>query len=70
MPAMKELPPLDVASASLLREWFENGIPFNKMLGMRLETVEAGLCVIHLPWRDELVGDILRPAVHGGVLST
>ena len=54
----------------LLRRWFEEGIPFNRFLGMRLHTVRRGRCVLHLPWRDELVGDPSRPAVHGGVLST
>ncbi|MEM7154416.1 MAG: hotdog fold thioesterase [Myxococcota bacterium] len=67
---MSKLPPLDPDRTRRLREWFENGIPFNRYLGMRMDRVERGLCIIHVPWRDELVGDIFRPAVHGGVLST
>lgn len=55
---------------SLLRRWFEQGIPFNRFLGIRLHALERGRCVLRLPWRDELVGDASRPAVHGGVLST
>lgn len=54
----------------LLRKWFEQGIPFNRFLGLRLEHVERGRCVLRIPWRDELVGDASRPAVHGGVIST
>jgi uncharacterized protein (TIGR00369 family) len=54
----------------LLRQWFEQGIPFNRFLGIRLHVLERGRCVLWLPWRDELVGDATRPAVHGGVLST
>lgn len=54
----------------LLRQWFEDGIPFNRFLGIRLHAVARGRCVLHLPWRDELVGDASRPAVHGGVIST
>lgn len=55
---------------SQLQQWFEQGIPFNRFLGVRLHQLERGLCVLWLPWRDELVGDASRPAVHGGVLST
>ncbi len=55
---------------ALLRRWFEQGIPFNRFLGVRLHSIERGRCVLHLPWRDELVGDASRPAVHGGVIST
>lgn len=54
----------------LLTRWFEQGIPFNRFLGLRLHRLERGRCVLWLPWRDELVGDPSRPAVHGGVLST
>lgn len=53
----------------LLRRWFENDIPFNRFLGMRLHAVHRGHCVLRLPWRDELVGDVTRSAVHGGVIS-
>jgi uncharacterized protein (TIGR00369 family) len=67
VPEPVSLPPERV---DLLRQWFEHGIPFNRFLGIRLHTLERGRCVLWLPWRDELVGDALRPAVHGGVLST
>jgi len=60
------LPP---ARLENIRRWFEVGIPFNRFLGMRLETLERGRCVLVLPWRDEFVGDSSRPAVHGGVIS-
>jgi uncharacterized protein (TIGR00369 family) len=53
-----------------LRHWFEQGIPFNRFLGMRLHALERGRCVLWIPWRDELIGDASRPAVHGGVIST
>lgn len=67
MPGFDSLPPDRVA---LLRRWFEHGIPFNRFLGVRLHSLERGRCVLCLPWRDELIGDVSRPAVHGGVLST
>lgn len=67
---MTKAPALTPDRLSLLRQWFEQGIPFNRFLGIRLHALERGRCVLWLPWRDELVGDASRPAVHGGVLST
>jgi uncharacterized protein (TIGR00369 family) len=48
----------------------EEHIPFNRLLGIRSELVEAGRCVLLLPTRQELVGDPRRPALHGGVISS
>jgi uncharacterized protein (TIGR00369 family) len=60
---------IDPAFAWLVR-LMEEHIPFNRMLGMKVEQLGAGTCILRLPWRDELIGDPLRQAVHGGVLST
>lgn len=47
----------------------EEHVPFNKFLGIRGEAASEGKCVLLLPVRAEFVGDRLRPALHGGVLS-
>jgi uncharacterized protein (TIGR00369 family) len=52
-----------------LRQIAEEMIPFNKLLGIRMTHVEPGRGRLELPWRDEFVGDPLRPAMHGGVIS-
>jgi len=57
------------ARREFLRHWFEQGIPFNRMLGLVVERIERGHAVLRMPWRDELVGDVARGAVHGGVTS-
>ncbi len=49
---------------------FEEHIPFNTWLGMRVEVATRGHCRVKIPFRPELVGDPTRPALHGGVLST
>lgn len=61
--------PLSPARRDQLIAWFEQGIPFNRHLGLRLDALERGYAVLRIPWRDELVGDVERPAVHGGVTS-
>ncbi|HDQ41110.1 MAG TPA: hotdog fold thioesterase [Desulfonatronum sp.] len=52
------------------RELIEEGIPFNKFLGIKLLQLGGGECKLLLPYREELVGDARRCAMHGGVLST
>ncbi len=56
-------------SEDQFRRFFEQGIPFNAHLGLRIESLAPGKATILLPFRDEHVGDIFRPAVHGGVLA-
>lgn len=53
-----------------LRQFFEEQIPFNRWLGMTVVRLEAGFAHLRVPFRPELVGDPLRPALHGGVIST
>lgn len=53
----------------VLRRFFEELVPFNAWLGIRVESVERGRCVICLAPRPELVGNPAVPALHGGVLS-
>src|SRR5262245_4595344 len=55
---------------AVLRQVIEHFIPFNKFLGIRVALLEHGRTTLELPWREELVGDPTRPAMHGGVIST
>ncbi len=52
-----------------LKRFMEENIPFNVFLGLECEGLEPGLATIRMPFRPELVGDPLRPALHGGTLS-
>jgi uncharacterized protein (TIGR00369 family) len=53
-----------------LRRVMEDFIPFNKFLGLRVTVLERGFVRMEIPFRLELVGDPMRPALHGGVIST
>lgn len=54
---------------SELRELFLAKIPFNAVLGIDVEDLAHGRAVLRIPFRPELIGDPLRPALHGGVIS-
>jgi uncharacterized protein (TIGR00369 family) len=53
----------------VLKGVMESLIPFNRYLGVRVTEAKKGYCRMEVPFRDELVGDPMRPALHGGVLS-
>lgn len=50
-------------------QFMEEHIPFNKLVGFRLGEIRPGYAELYLDLRPELVGDIFRPALHGGVIS-
>ena len=54
---------------SFVRDFMENQIPFNRELGIRVADLARGRAVLEIPFRDGLVGDVQRPALHGGVIS-
>jgi uncharacterized protein (TIGR00369 family) len=52
-----------------LRQVMEELIPFNKLLGVRAVEIDHGHVRLEVPFREELIGDPLRRAIHGGVIS-
>jgi uncharacterized protein (TIGR00369 family) len=56
-------------SPEVLRQVMEELIPFNRYIGVKLADARKGFARLEVPFRDELVGDPMRPALHGGVLS-
>ncbi|MEW5774973.1 MAG: PaaI family thioesterase [Thermodesulfobacteriota bacterium] len=52
-----------------MREFVEQGIPYNAFLGLQVDEVREGFCRLRLPFRPEFVGDSRRPAQHGGLIS-
>src|SRR5262245_47270094 len=43
--------------------------PFNKFYGVKIGLLEEGRVRLELPFRPEFIGDPMRPALHGGVIS-
>ncbi len=52
-----------------LKRFFAEGIPFHATLGLVVEEVTEGSCLLTIPPNPGLVGDASRPALHGGVIS-
>ena len=52
-----------------LRQVMEELIPFNKYVGVRVVEIDRGRVRVEVPFRPELIGDPIRQAMHGGVIS-
>lgn len=61
---------MDIDTFAAFQELIEHSIPFNAFLGIKLVSLESGICKLSIPFRQELLGDFRRGAVHGGVIST
>ncbi|MDA8107881.1 MAG: thioesterase family protein [Betaproteobacteria bacterium] len=58
------------ALATRLRQVFEERIPFNRVLGLRLASIEGEEPRLRFDMRPELVGNPARGILHGGVISS
>ena len=45
-------------------------IPFNKVLGLTVESLNLDQVSVRLPMRPELIGNFIRGSLHGGVISS
>ena len=65
-----DLSRLGTVDLDVIAQLFDSAFPFNRFLGLRMVHLERGRVEIELPFRPELIGDPIRPALHGGVIST
>ena len=45
-------------------------MPFNKYLGLKIDSISTEGVVVRIDMRDELVGNFEKKILHGGVIST
>lgn len=57
------------AAEAKLRHIFENAVPFNKVIGMKVESVDPDAPKLRFDMRPELIGNARREILHGGVIS-
>lgn len=61
-------PPIDPRFA-FVHDFMAAQIPFNRVLGIQVVELSDGHAALAVDYRPELVGDPMRPALHGGVIS-
>jgi uncharacterized protein (TIGR00369 family) len=52
-----------------VHELFTERIPFNKLLGVHIDSMSFDSARIRFDFREELVGNVYRRSLHGGVVS-
>ena len=53
-----------------VRTMFMEKIPFNRVLGIEIDTLEKDRASLKFSMREELIGNFIRGALHGGVISS
>lgn len=53
----------------LLREFYEQSLPFNRLLGIHIDRLTSEDVLVRINMREELVGNFVRGILHGGVIS-
>lgn len=49
---------------------YEEQMPFNKYLGIKIDSISTGGVVVRIDMRDELIGNFEKNILHGGVMSS
>lgn len=55
---------------STISEMFNEKVPFHKLLGLKIQSMDCDRVQVSFSMRDELVGHYTRGMVHGGVISS
>ena len=53
----------------MLRKLYENKIPFNKVLGLKIESFDIDDVRIKFEMKDAFIGNFVQGILHGGVIS-
>jgi len=54
----------------ILKHVIENEMPANKLLRLKILDLEEGFTKIHIPFRDEFIGDFIQHRWHGGIQAS
>lgn len=55
---------------ALLKEIYEQRMPFDRLLGIRVAELTLDKVLVRLDMRQELIGNFVRQILHGGVISS
>ncbi len=60
----------DIELLATVRSVFEEKIPFVRALGLTITRLDMEKVVVSFDFREDLVGNFIRGALHGGVISS
>ena len=56
--------------AAYITQLFVDKMPYNQLLGLKINRDENGQVEIRLPWQDKLMGNPFQKILHGGVTAS
>lgn len=56
--------------ADYITQLFIEKMPFNQLLGLKINRTKNGEVEIRLPWQDKLMGNPFQKILHGGVTAS
>jgi uncharacterized protein (TIGR00369 family) len=57
------------STEATLRQVFEEHVPFNRVIGLKVESIDPDAPKLRFDMRPELIGNPRRQILHGGVIS-
>ncbi|WP_436792315.1 thioesterase family protein [Aliiglaciecola lipolytica] len=57
------------ALGEFVMHMFSEQMPFNKLLGLKIDKLSADEVEVRLPWDDKLMGNPIHKILHGGVTA-
>jgi uncharacterized protein (TIGR00369 family) len=66
---MNDVPPVE-SLLVLLKHFYEETMPFNKLIGIKIESLSVQNTVIRIDMQDKLIGNFEKGILHGGVISS
>ncbi len=55
---------------AILKQVFESQMPVNKFLGLEVLELKDGFAKIHIPFKEEFIGDFIQKRWHGGIQAS
>ncbi len=55
---------------TLMKDVYENHMPFNKLLGVKIVTLELDDICVRIDMREDFIGNFIKNILHGGVISS
>jgi uncharacterized protein (TIGR00369 family) len=55
---------------ALIKQGIENLMPANKILGLKIMEIQTGYVLLHVPFKEEFIGDFFQDRWHGGFLAS
>lgn len=54
----------------ILQRIFEDEMPANKLLGLKILKLKNGFTKIHIPFQEDFIGDYIQKRWHGGIQAS